>query len=467
MLSNSHRWRLPLGWLLLLSVVCAPETAQGAGVSGEAVKGEAEVGSRWAVQSAGCTNMNWMDRGGDDCLTYERLQWCANGQPNASGWLSTYGSFSDWAVNGTDATAACCACGGGVWNEAANSSSGGVGGDPNGGWCGTQYLYIGPSAHSVKTVPTATFGLQCPPVCGRGCCVNKDYASDPADYTVWVGDGQVVVQRQDQWVGWSTGLIIPCYSTANCSGLPDAGDNNPMGRAFAMGLNYDGQLGTGTQQQAGLWGPQHVLLPPQELASRASLGGRHSALLVGAVLFMTGANDFGQLGIGPSDDVSEPTVLTARNGQPIMSAALGFQHSAYLAGGELYTFGWNANGQLGINSVESQPYPQLVVAPNGRPVVSVSLGHSHSAFIAGGELYTFGSNVYGQLGLGGAWEWHRPIRAEYNWSQDVVEEVVCGGYHTFARSGWQWYVFGSNQDGQLGLGPPLRPQSVPVALPFA
>lgn len=54
---------------------------------------------------------------------------------------------------------------------------------------------------------------------------------------------------------------------------------------------------------------------------------------------------------------------------------------------------------------------------------------------AGGELYTFGSNVYGQLGLGGAWEWHRPIRAEYNWSQDVVEEVVCGGYHTFARSG--------------------------------
>lgn len=33
--------------------------------------------------------------------------------------------------------------------------------------------------------------------------------------------------------------------------------------------------------------------------------------------------------------------------------------------------------------------------------------------------------------------------------------------------GWQWYVFGSNQDGQLGLGPPLRPQSAPVALPFA
>lgn len=57
------------------------------------------------------------------------------------------------------------------------------------------------------------------------------------------------------------------------------------------------------------------------------------------------------------------------------------------------------------------------------------------ATLAGGELYTFGSNVYGQLGLGGAWEWHRPIRVEYNWSQDVVEEVVCGGYHTFARSG--------------------------------
>eukprot|EP00992_Anisonema_acinus_P005343 TRINITY_DN1793_c0_g1_i1.p1 TRINITY_DN1793_c0_g1~~TRINITY_DN1793_c0_g1_i1.p1 ORF type:complete len:224 (+),score=52.76 TRINITY_DN1793_c0_g1_i1:56-673(+) len=57
----------------------------------------------------------WQSSTGHTCEDYEANQWCANGG-YGSGWLSSFGTFDQWRndYTGTDASQACCACGGGA-----------------------------------------------------------------------------------------------------------------------------------------------------------------------------------------------------------------------------------------------------------------------------------------------------------------------------------------------------------------
>lgn len=69
------------------------------------------------------------------------------------------------------------------------------------------------------------------------------------------------------------------------------------------------------------------------------------------------------------------------------------------------TFGWGANsaGQLGLPEKKPHVRPQLVPLPPSAGDVEVSAvacGSHHSVLLAGssGEIYTVGSNEFGQLG---------------------------------------------------------------------
>ena len=87
-----------------------------------------------------------------------------------------------------------------------------------------------------------------------------------------------------------------------------------------------------------------------------------------------------------------------------------------------------------------------------------------------GKIYTWGSNQHGQLGLDSADE--LPTGNRRVWLPREVKlegvnfvDVSAGGYHTLAltESG-QLYVFGRNDDGQLGLGD-LHTRRAPTILP--
>ena len=74
--------------------------------------------------------------------------------------------------------------------------------------------------------------------------------------------------------------------------------------------------------------------------------------------------------------------------------SLGDSHSAYITeNGDLYTWGWNARGQLGDGSTEDSYIPKKIMSN----VTQVSLGERHSACITeNGDLYMWGYK-YGQL----------------------------------------------------------------------
>ena len=91
----------------------------------------------------------------------------------------------------------------------------------------------------------------------------------------------------------------------------------------------------------------------------------------------------------------------------IRSISCGTHHSVLLGDGTLlplaiaYAWGRGSNGRLGVGHRQSLFSPECVGALYGKGIVvtQVSAGRKHSAFLTkNGEVYTCGSNAYGQLG---------------------------------------------------------------------
>lgn len=88
--------------------------------------------------------------------------------------------------------------------------------------------------------------------------------------------------------------------------------------------------------------------------------------------------------------------------------------------------------------------------------MKLACGVKHSALITTNqELICFGSNEFGQCGDGkhGADLIKRSMEVNPYLRGKQIELVACGGAHTIAKSSTQEiFSFGFNDRGQLGLG---------------
>ncbi|XP_043274624.1 X-linked retinitis pigmentosa GTPase regulator-like [Venturia canescens] len=87
------------------------------------------------------------------------------------------------------------------------------------------------------------------------------------------------------------------------------------------------------------------------------------------------------------------------------------------------------------------------------PVVSVACGDEHSAVVCqSGRLFVFGSNDWGQLGLGHKNHVSKPSCVKIL-KPEKVTHVACGRAHTLICTGEQKiFACGSDQESQLGRG---------------
>ncbi|XP_055853087.1 RCC1 and BTB domain-containing protein 2 [Episyrphus balteatus] len=87
--------------------------------------------------------------------------------------------------------------------------------------------------------------------------------------------------------------------------------------------------------------------------------------------------------------------------EKIIDLECGFEHAVILnSHGEVYTWGNGLRGQLGIEELKIQETPILVEALSGIKIISIAAGGWHSAAASlSGDVYTWGHNSSGQLGL--------------------------------------------------------------------
>jgi len=134
-------------------------------------------------------------------------------------------------------------------------------------------------------------------------------------------------------------------------------------------------------------------------------------------------------------------VKVSVNHQKVVAMAAGGEHTAAITdSGELWTWGENGHGQLGVGDTTNRHGP-VKVSVSHQKVVAVAAGYWHSAAITeSGELWTWGYNGHGQLGVGDTKKRHAPIKVSVN-GQKIVA-VAARRYHTavITASGelWTW-----------------------------
>ncbi|KAI4354553.1 hypothetical protein L6164_003405 [Bauhinia variegata] len=162
-------------------------------------------------------------------------------------------------------------------------------------------------------------------------------------------------------------------------------------------------------------------------------GGRHSAVITDTGMLLTfGWGLYGQCGQGNTADQLRPTSASSLLGSRVEKAAAGLWHTLCITvDGQIYAFGGNQFGQLGTGTDHVETSPRLLDAPclENKRCSSISCGARHSAALTdNGQLFTWGWNKYGQLGLGDSVD--RNIPSEVSISGCQQRNVACGWWHT-------------------------------------
>ncbi|KAE9353226.1 hypothetical protein PR003_g3980 [Phytophthora rubi] len=185
------------------------------------------------------------------------------------------------------------------------------------------------------------------------------------------------------------------------------------GRLYTWGSCWSGQLGLGEAKRAGVKDKRLQLCFPiptivealqQKRITRVSCGAVHTAVVsADGQLFTFGCGDGGRLGLGGNEDSFHPQLVSALEKCVVLDACCGSWHTLCIArerdetfpvrpprrvleatstcsdstGGFVYSFGSGLQGQLGLGK------QKLAALPNG-------------------NLYTWGQNTSGSLGRKGS-----------------------------------------------------------------
>ena len=147
----------------------------------------------------------------------------------------------------------------------------------------------------------------------------------------------------------------------------------------------------------------------------------------------------------------------------VIMVSCGTKHTVAVCGrGDVWFWGNNDYGQLGLGDFEERKMPFRDSSNFSRKsMVACAAGANHTLLLSDvGKVFSFGDNREGQLGLGWVGQTH-PEKGAITCVPDIVHEIksgrvgqICAGRgHSMALSeyGFMW-AWGCNADGQLGCG---------------
>ncbi|XP_028391847.1 RCC1 domain-containing protein 1-like [Dendronephthya gigantea] len=158
-------------------------------------------------------------------------------------------------------------------------------------------------------------------------------------------------------------------------------------------------------------------------------------------VFSFGIGTRGQLGHGGVDEETIPRLIDALTGVHMNQVSAGGWHSLALSNiGDIYAWGWNNHGQLGITCLPPEvpetfyTLPYIVDFPQEVSVNHVACGARHSGAVMSEprqSVLTWGWGKYGQLGHGDDQDRNRPTVVEYFENIDgKILDMNCGPWQT-------------------------------------
>jgi alpha-tubulin suppressor-like RCC1 family protein len=191
--------------------------------------------------------------------------------------------------------------------------------------------------------------------------------------------------------------------------------------------------------------------------SKVIAGLDHSCGISDGQVYCWGRNNYGQLGIGTTDTGthSTPTLVPALANMTATDIAAGDSFSCAVADGLVYCWGYNNYGQLGSGNYTTYSSPNEVVNQAGYTAVDVTAGSTHACAITagGGAVWCWGRNNAGQLGNNSTLTSTSPVSANAGDLGTTESTAISAGTtHTCVIANSQAYCWGYNYYGQLGTG---------------
>ncbi|CAI5975654.1 unnamed protein product [Closterium sp. NIES-64] len=221
------------------------------------------------------------------------------------------------------------------------------------------------------------------------------------------------------------------------------------------GRRCQGLLGSGGYGDMPQWVPRRLGGPLDGVhVVQVACGPWHVAVVAGGgEVFTFGDGTFGALGHGDCEVVPVPRQVQALQGYRTLRVACGVWHTAAVVDtcpsgdgsgggnssssgmggcGQVFTWGDGDGYKLGHGDKQQQLLPTLVNALRQESCSQVACGESVTvAVTAEGQVYTWGSAEYGQLGNPQA-DGKLPARVAGPLQQKQVEQVSCGAHHMAA-----------------------------------
>ncbi|KAL4472922.1 hypothetical protein ABPG72_007799 [Tetrahymena utriculariae] len=248
--------------------------------------------------------------------------------------------------------------------------------------------------------------------------------------------------------------------------------SNSYTEIFAWGCDNEGQLGLGENKQGKKYAIPRIC-SFNVVIQQISCGKNHSAFIASnGYVYTMGSNEFGKLGLSHQQLIKNafsPQLVESIQKFKAIGISCGFEHTGVVcSNGEVFTWGKNTDGQLGLGNYVNQYIPQKISfnhiqTINSSFVKQLSFGAYHSSVLLEyGEVCSFGQNEKGQLGIGNSTNESLPKMNEF--IQEITTMISCGyHYSLFLTKSMKVLACGDNSEGQLGLGN-KRSQLKPVLI---
>lgn len=182
-------------------------------------------------------------------------------------------------------------------------------------------------------------------------------------------------------------------------------------------------------------------------------------------LYMWGKNNTGQLGFGDVNPRSTPTLSSIKDVVSIsLSSAqnVGGYTLVLLKSGVVLAAGINSTGQLGVGDVNQRNSFTLIKGFGASEKVRSILAHNGNngtslAITTSGNLYMWGRNNIGQLGVGDTNQRNSPVMPTGAFQGNVTSAKIVGVQdsittYVYSESKNNIYASGNNESGQLSQG---------------
>jgi len=223
---------------------------------------------------------------------------------------------------------------------------------------------------------------------------------------------------------------------------------------FSWGDNSNGELGI--ENYINQSSPQQISFfkNPEEIISMCC-GKSHSVCVSKNGVFSWGDNNYGELGIGNNSHQSSPQQISFfKNPEEIISLSCGYSFCVCLCKNGVYSWGCNIYGELGIGNFKYHRYiPQPIsFFQNPEEIISLSCGDSFCVCLCKNGIFSWGYNKYGQLGIGNFNDQSSPQQILFFKNPEDIISVCCGYNFCICVCENEVFSWGSNNHGQLGIG---------------